>query len=75
MLESQEYKCALSGRDLTPENCALDHIMPLSRGGAHEIENAHLVTDQVNRAKGVMTAEEFVAMCCDVAETAGMVVK
>lgn len=73
ILETQRYKCALSGRTLTPENCTLDHRVPLARGGTHSIDNWHLVTDEVNRAKGTMTIEEFVAMCCDVARTSGWV--
>jgi hypothetical protein len=34
------------------------------------MENLHLVTDEVNRAKGTMTIEEFVMLCCDVASIA-----
>jgi phenylalanyl-tRNA synthetase beta subunit len=33
ILDRQNYKCALTGRPLTPDNCAMDHIVPLSRGG------------------------------------------
>jgi 5-methylcytosine-specific restriction endonuclease McrA len=75
ILESQGIKCALSGRELRPDNCSLDHRTPLSRGGQHVIENVHLVSEEVNRAKGSMTVEEFVAMCCDVAAFSDAVVK
>lgn len=63
LLKEQEYKCALSGFPLTPENCAVDHKTPLARGGEHSIDNIQLVTEEINAAKGQMTCEEFVAMC------------
>ncbi|MFA5143963.1 MAG: HNH endonuclease [Candidatus Omnitrophota bacterium] len=66
MLVKQDLRCALSGRDLTASNCSLDHIVPLSRGGVHTKENAQLVCDEVNRAKGMMTESEFIELCQDV---------
>lgn len=67
LLESQEYRCALSGRELTPQTAALDHIKPLSSGGGNAISNAQIVQYDVNRAKGDMANDEFIAMCRDVA--------
>lgn len=66
MLQAQAYRCSLSGRVLTPANAALDHILPVSRGGHHVIENVQILDKQVNRAKATMTNEEFVAMCREV---------
>lgn len=66
MVIKQEYKCAISGRILTPDNCSLDHIVPLSRGGMHLKSNAQLVCLEVNKAKGSMTEDEFVSLCKDV---------
>ena len=66
ILVKQDNKCALSGRTITPANCSLDHIVPLSRGGTHTKENAQLVCEEVNRAKGMMTEEEFMELCRDV---------
>jgi len=71
MLAKQEQRCALSGRTITPANCSLDHIIPLSRGGVHTKENAQLVCEEVNRAKGMMTEEEFVGLCHDVVARKG----
>lgn len=70
LIESQQYRCALSGRELTPETASLDHALPLSRGGLHDISNVQVLEFRVNAAKGTMTVEEFVAMCCDVADHA-----
>lgn len=66
MIERQNYRCALSGRTLTPETASLDHIHPLGRGGAHSPDNVWIVDQQVNTAKGVLTPVEFLQMCQDV---------
>lgn len=66
MLAKQSYRCALTGRELTPENCSLDHIVPLCKGGAHSKENAQLVVIEANKAKGMMTEGEFIQLCGDV---------
>lgn len=66
LIETQQYRCALSGRELTPETASLDHVIPLSRGGKHDISNLQVLDHQVNAAKGTMTMEEFTAMCGDV---------
>lgn len=67
LLASQAHKCALSGDDLTPKSCSLDHKQPLSKGGSHTIDNVQLVTPDINRMKGSLTMDEFVLMCIKVA--------
>jgi len=66
LLEEQDHRCALSGRQLTPETASIDHIVPVARGGSHDMSNVWLLDHQVNIAKGTMSAEEFVAMCREV---------
>jgi len=68
LIETQGYRCALSGRPLTPETASIDHIVPVARGGTHDMSNVWIVDHRVNLAKGVMTTEEFVAMCREVVE-------
>jgi len=69
LVEEQSYRCALTGRKLTPPIAALDHKVPVSRGGAlKDKDNLQVLHTDVNRAKGTMTTEEFVAMCKEVAE-------
>lgn len=63
LLKHQNSRCALTGRPLTPETAALDHILPLSRGGEDRIENAQVLHKIVNRAKGTLTNEEFIDLC------------
>lgn len=66
MLEKQSYRCALTGRPLAPENTSLDHLIPVSRGGAHCLGNGQLLQTEVNRAKAALTNDEFIALCREV---------
>lgn len=66
LVEEQNYRCALSGRELTPETASIDHVVPIARGGEHNLENLWVVDQQVNSAKGTMTLEEFLSVCNDV---------
>lgn len=68
VLEQQEYRCALSGRPLTPEDAELDHKIAISNGGTNLIDNLQWLNSQVNRAKGTMSQENFILMCRRVAE-------
>lgn len=68
LLETQDYRCALSGRPLTPETAALDHVLAISRGGSHTRSNLQILHRDVNRAKHTLTNEEFVSLCCAVVE-------
>lgn len=67
LLKNQEYRCALTGRRLTPDSASLDHMVPISRGGTHCLPNAQVLHKDVNRAKGTLTNEEFIALCREVA--------
>ncbi len=66
LLEHQRYRCALTGRSLTPQTAALDHIVPVRFGGEHLIENAQVLHKDVNRAKGSLTSDEFIGLCREV---------
>jgi len=63
LIKAQDYRCALSGVELTPETAQLDHKQPMSAGGKHELGNVWFVHKDVNRAKSTMTVDEFVQMC------------
>lgn len=67
-LESQGYRCPLTGWALTPESAGLDHVIPISAGGKHEMGNVAIVDAKVNRSKGTMSVREFVEMCMAVAD-------
>lgn len=68
VLEQQGYRCALTGRELTPGNSSLDHKVAISDGGLHVMENVWFLHNEVNRAKGAMTAKAFIAMCHEVVD-------
>ena len=72
MIESQEYKCALTGWELTPDNFSLDHILPVASGGTDDIGNLQAVRSDANAAKGQMTNDDFIAMCRAVVRVHGM---
>lgn len=63
LLESHAYCCALTGWELTPHTASLDHRLPVSRGGQHTVANAQVLHEDVNRAKGTLTNEEFIKLC------------
>jgi 5-methylcytosine-specific restriction endonuclease McrA len=66
LIEAQGYKCALTGRALTPETASLDHKTPLARGGKNEVANLQVIDKFVNLAKSTMTQDEFIQLCRDV---------
>lgn len=66
LVRAQGFRCALSGRELTPETASLDHIVPLAQGGEHSMNNVWCVDHRINLAKGTLSVDEFVAMCRDV---------
>ena len=71
ILEEQEYKCAMTGDDLTPENTAFDHIIPLSEGGSSEKFNLQAVLKSVNSSKHEMGVQDYVDMCAKVIKRIG----
>jgi len=70
MIEAQEFKCRLSGHPLTVDNAALDHIVPISKGGEHSMSNVQVLHAEVNRMKGTLDQSRFVALCRMVSEQA-----
>jgi hypothetical protein len=60
LLETQGYRCAITGDKLTPENCCADHIVPVARGGSYDISNIQLVTIEANRLKATMLMDEMI---------------
>jgi 5-methylcytosine-specific restriction endonuclease McrA len=63
LIESQSFRCAITGVLLTPEVASIDHKNPLSQGGMHCISNAQVVHSVVNQMKGSMQQDEFVEWC------------
>jgi 5-methylcytosine-specific restriction endonuclease McrA len=66
IVERQDYRCALTGRLLTPITASLDRIVPVSRGGQHDVANAQVLHKEINKAKGTLAIEEFIQLCREV---------
>lgn len=74
LLEEQDFKCALTGDSLLPEDNSLDHIrkeLPLSLDRIDSSKgyirgNIQWVTKRANWMKGDMTTQEFLIMCSKV---------
>ena len=71
LLERQRYRCPVSGRELTPENCMAAHRVPIRKGGEHSLENIYLVTDGVTQIKKQLTDTELLELCKDIVRTLG----
>lgn len=51
--------CAICGRPVKYNDMTIDHIKPLSKGGANEMENLELCCWECNHVKGNMDITEF----------------
>lgn len=63
LLEQQEYRCALTGLPLEPDDANLDHTVPIASGGKHEMGNVQVVHKVINRMKSTLPQEEFIQWC------------
>jgi 5-methylcytosine-specific restriction endonuclease McrA len=67
-------KCYLTGRSINiyeTETYHFDHIIPVSRGGSHKLENLGICCSFANIAKSDLCTEEFLALCKEILEYAG----
>jgi 5-methylcytosine-specific restriction endonuclease McrA len=53
--------CAYCDTPLTPDNTHIEHIQPLSKGGAHSIDNVVLACKNCNLSKGAKTLDQWLA--------------
>lgn len=63
LIEKQEFRCAISGIELTPDNAALDHIIPYANGGRHRRDNVQWVHNDINAIKGQFEHGRFIELC------------
>lgn len=63
LIKSQDYKCSLTGIELTPDTANLDHRLPRKHGGSDAVGNLQWILDDVNRMKGSLTQDEFIRLC------------
>jgi len=68
------FPCALTGRPINfhdPDTYEYDHKTPTSRGGDNSMDNLQIVCPEANRAKGMMTDQEFLNLCKEIVIHAG----
>ena len=63
LAKSQQFKCALSGDEISPKNASLDHKIPRKNGGSDHVDNLQWLSSEVNRMKGSMDQHEFIELC------------
>ena len=76
LAKAQDFKCVLSGRQLTFEagkgwvasNASVDRIAPW---GGYTIGNVRIVCNKANTMRGAESDEEFLQWCIDVANHLG----
>lgn len=61
VLRHHKRLCVYCGGKLTRTNVTKDHVVPLSRGGSHDIRNIVPACRRCNSRKHTMTGAEFVA--------------
>lgn len=61
--KKQKLICPLTGEKLTAKNISVDHILPITKGGANNKSNLRLITFEANTAKNSMTDNEFISFC------------
>lgn len=62
IIERDQRTCYLCGRiELADNEIHLDHVIPLSRGGAHSETNIKVTCAPCNISKGALTAAEYLA--------------
>ena len=70
LIKRQDYRCALTGLEITPEAAELDHMLPVTAGGTHSIDNLQVLHKTVNRMKAAMENGEFILWCQRIADHA-----
>jgi hypothetical protein len=68
LLKKQNYKCALTGRDLKKNKYHIDHILPKSTHPklASDPKNWQIVVAQVNLFKSDMSIKELIKLSRDI---------
>lgn len=58
-LQSQKSKCWWCGAKIIEDNFHVDHLIPLSRGGAHDVRNIVVSCPTCNLSKGAKLPQEW----------------
>ncbi len=58
-LVSQDFKCAITGKAVTMEECEAAHIVAHKNGGKTVFSNLAMVLKEHNQAMGTMNLDEY----------------
>ncbi|WP_240410756.1 HNH endonuclease [Limosilactobacillus vaginalis] len=58
-------RCHYCHKKLTIDNCHIDHMTPISKGGSNSDDNLTLACPQCNESKGTLTENEYLLKICD----------
>ena len=67
LIEDQQYRCAMTGIELSPDDANLDHIVPISAGGEHVMGNVQVVHRVINQMKSTLPKDDFINWCRKIA--------
>ena len=71
LIQGQKYKCALSGRELTPENTEVELRDPAKLEGRGEPENLYLVIRPLAQMARYTDEREIIELAAAIIETRG----
>lgn len=71
LIQGQEYRCALSGRELTPENTEVELRDPAKTEGRGEPENLYLVVRPLAQMARYTEEREIIELAAAIIKTRG----
>ena len=60
--------CAICGRPILNNECTIDHIVPITRGGTYDDNNLQVAHKDCNLMKANLKEKKFYSLVNDVAE-------
>ena len=69
--EKQNFKCALTGRLLEPNNTEIELKRPLAKGGKVSIDNHYAVDMAISKLARYFTEEEIINLAAEVIQYRG----
>jgi hypothetical protein len=71
LMKEQDYKCALTGRELTPDNTEVELREPFRERGRTEIDNHYIVVRDLAYTARHVTEEAIIQLAADIIQSRG----
>lgn len=71
LMKEQEYKCALTGRELTPESTEVELRKPYADKGRTEYENHYVITRHIAYTARHVDEEQIVHLAAEIIKYRG----